>query len=124
MRSIIWSVGSVPLLMVGLAACSSQPLTDNPYGLANYQDPNNWLVAYHQTQTSVDDGSSTCKVNRFYIPDAVSATWRGPCVDGFAIGKGELSWIDAAGQQGYLSSCLQPDHYRSECLKGGGFAAR
>ncbi|RCU51598.1 hypothetical protein DU002_03760 [Corallincola holothuriorum] len=100
MKSIL-----ISLLMLVVMGCSYQPQSGD---WASYDDPSGWLPS--------DNG---CKVNRYYVPDAVSVEWKGPCIDGFAIGKGALYWVEEDGVTGYKTQCLQPDHPRSDCFMGG-----
>ncbi|MFD2096400.1 hypothetical protein ACFSJ3_10430 [Corallincola platygyrae] len=74
-----------------------------------YHNPDAWLMA-----------DSGCKVNKHYIPDAVSVEWKGQCIDGFAIGYGQAWWVESDGTTGYFQTCLQPEHPFSKCSMGGG----
>ncbi|WP_026958568.1 hypothetical protein [Aliagarivorans taiwanensis] len=97
------------LALVGLvSACST--VSEPRYSLVGYDNSSQWMVT--------EDRS--CKVNRFYVGQAQSVNWTGPCFDGFAIGKGRLDVINQQGDGYYAYACLQPDHWRSECLMGGG----
>lgn len=87
---------------------------------AGNQDFGPGLIAYHDDSAWLEDAESGCKVNRYYIPDAVSVGWTGKCIDGFAIGEGQLTWVEDSGIEGFHQTCLQPDHPYSACKMGGG----
>jgi hypothetical protein len=96
----------IVLPVVLLQACAT---TEQPGDYYVYDNPDAWWLA-----------TNGCKVNKYYLPDAVSVQWSGPCINGFAIGQGELRWVESDGTEGYMNQCLQPDHPDSNCLMGGG----
>ncbi len=84
-------------------------VTTKPGDYYVYDNPEAWLIA--------DNG---CKVNRYYIYEAQSVNWSGDCVDGFAIGKGQLTWVEPDGTEAFWQTCLQPEHPFAYCYMGRG----